>query len=373
MSSQHFFAAFIGYAAVLGACAADSSQSARIEGMQQVMQDVRTTFDELARPAGACVGARLGNDKSCESEATWKQLLVDACEARGMILDSVALGDRCEEGKLSSVSFSCCPKSGPAAAPNCTSSVLGGPTSCRSTATWKESLIAACEAEGRLLTDAFFGESCGADSVRSVSYECCGAQAAPPPPNDCQSASASGVCRTPEDWKSTVSAECSGRGLVLSDLALSDACETGKFSTTRYLCCGARSTPPPAPACQSTVYGTSSCRSEADWKQIATDLCAGQGLTLEAIAYTDACDSGVWRNMKYACCPKVSTPPPDPPPASSCTTQILGDGSVCSDQATWRDQAVRTCAAASQRLSALSFGTECGTGKYTLAKVECCK
>jgi hypothetical protein len=367
--------AITGCAALLAGCAADGSQTARQEGIQAVMKEIQATFDELARPTSACISGRLGNDKTCEPETAWKDLVTAACEARGMSLESLSPADRCAADQLSAVNFSCCPKSEQASDPNCTSSVLGGPTGCRSTAEWKEAIVSACAAQGRLLTDAYFGASCGADAVRSVSYACCSAQPAPEPATDCQSfvAGGAGTCRTAQDWKTQVTADCSGRRLQLSDLSLSDGCETEKFSSARYLCCGARPTPPPAPSCESKVYGASSCQDEAAWRLVATDLCTTQGLTLDAIAYSESCGSSLWRNMKYACCPSVSTPPPDPPPPSTCATQLLGDGTACTDQATWRDQAIRTCAAASQQLSTLSFGPECGAGKYTLAKALCCK
>jgi hypothetical protein len=366
------FRVLTGYSMFLVACSADSSQSAALEGRQLLSQEIRQTFDELARPDGACLSGRLGNDKSCETSAAWKQYLAQACAAHGMQVESTSPTQSCGSDQFRYAEFSCCPQSAPAVAPNCTQLAEGGPSICQPIADWKLVMTAACAGRGLQLAETYFGESCGADAVHSVSYSCCGAQPLPPAAEDCQSFSAggAGVCQTPEEWKRADITQCESKGLSLSDISLSGDCGSGSFSNSTSLCCGGRSTPAPTPTCTSTVYDTPGCRDEAAWRKVASDLCAKQSLTLSAIAFTDACGAGLWQNMKYACCPTTTDPPPPPP--SLCTTQLLDEGGACNDQATWRDRAVRACATAGAVLKELTFGTPCATDKYLQAKANCC-
>lgn len=372
MKIQSLLRVLTGCTIFLFACSTDSSQSATAEGRQLLSQEVQKTFDELARPAGACLSGRLGNEKSCETSAAWKQYLTQACGARDLLLVRSAPGESCGSDQFRSAEFSCCPMSAPALDPKCVSLAEGGPSVCKSSTDWKQLIAGACQEQGLRVGEAFFGESCGADAARSVSYTCCGDQPQPTAAAECQSFSdgGPGICRTPEDWKVAVTAQCKSKGLGLGDLSLSGACGSGSFSATTFLCCGAPATPPPAPLCQSAVYDKPGCRDEATWRSVATDLCQTQSLKLTAIAFSDSCSAGVWQNMKYECCPPTTDPPPPPP--SSCATQILDEGGACNDQATWRDRAVRACAAAASAVKDLTFGTPCGVDKYLQAKVSCC-
>ena len=85
MKIQSLLCRLTGCAIFLFACSTDSSQSPT-EGRQLLSQEVRQTFDELARPAGACLSGRLGNEKSCETSAGWKEYLTAACGARDLML-----------------------------------------------------------------------------------------------------------------------------------------------------------------------------------------------------------------------------------------------------------------------------------------------
>lgn len=372
MTSQRFFRVLSGCVLFLSACSADPSQSAALEGRELLLQEIRQTFDELSRPDGACMRGRLGNDKSCETEAAWTQYLSEACAAHDMAVESATPVESCGSGQFRQSEFSCCPRSAPAIAANCTNLVEGGPSICKPISDWKDIMTAACAEKGLRVAEVFFGASCGVDAARSISYACCGDQPLDTPAADCQPFSDGGAetCRTPEDWKRTVSDQCVGKGLALSDLSLRSECGSGGFRSTTFLCCGARPTPVPEPTCFSKVYDAPSCRAEDAWQKLAGELCQAQGLTLDAIAFTDACGAGVWQNMKYACCPTTTEPPPPPP--SRCTTQILDEGGTCNDQATWRDRAVRACAAAGAQLKELTFGATCAPDKYLQAKASCC-
>lgn len=372
MTMQGLFRVLSGCTMLLIACAADSSKSAAVEGKELLMTELRQTFDELARPDGACMSGRLGNDKSCETEAAWKQYLSDACAAHGMAVESTTPTESCGSGQFRYSDFSCCPTSSSTPEPNCANLVEGGPSVCKPLGEWKQNIIGICAGQGLQVGEVFFGQSCGADAARSVRFSCCGAQPLDPPAADCQpfSAGGAGACKTPEEWKVTVSNDCTGKGLALGDLSLGGDCGSGRFSTTAFLCCGARPTPPPTPTCFSKDYETPGCRTEADWQKVATAVCQNQSLKLDAIAYADSCGTGSWQNMKYACCPQT-TGTPDPP-MSSCTTQLLEEGGACNDQATWRDRAIRACAAAGAQLKELTFGTPCAADKYLAAKANCC-
>jgi len=367
---KSLFRVLASYTMLVSGCSADSAQSALQEGRQLLSQELRQTFDELARPDGACLSGRLGNDKSCETSAAWKQYLIEACGAHGMRVESIVPTESCGSDQFRYSDFSCCPQIAPIGAPNCTQLSEGGPSVCKPISTWKQDITAACAVKGLQLTDTYFGQSCGADAVRSVSYACCGTQPLPAVADDCQSFSQGDTCQSAEAWKRADTAQCESKGLALGDISLADDCGLGRFSKSTYLCCGARATPPPVPTCTSKVYEIPGCRDEAAWRNVASDQCEKQGLGFSAIAFTDACGAGLWQNMKYACCP-LSTDPPPPPP-SLCTTQLLDEGGTCNDQATWRDRAVRACATAGAVLKELTFGASCGADKYLQAKAYCC-
>lgn len=369
MFRKRLFRAIAGYLLLLTACSADPSQGSAQEGQARLSQQISQTFDGLARPDGACLSGRLGNDKICETSASWKQTLADTCGARGLQLESATTTESCGSGLFRYADFSCCPTIAPEPVSNCIGLAEGGPSVCKPIAEWKQIIGGACAESGLRLGETFFGESCGPEAARSVKYACCGDQALPSPDTACQALSegGAGTCKTPEAWKSAVSAQCSSKGLGLGDLTLGDDCGSGNFRTAKFLCCGAGPTPPPEPTCKSAVYPTPECRDEAAWRTLASDICRGQSLQLEAIGFADACGAGVWRSMKYGCCPAKAAPPP----VSNCATQLLSEG-TCNDQATWRDRAVRACAATGAQLKELTFGTACGSEKYLEAKASCC-
>jgi hypothetical protein len=361
-----------GYTFLLSACSADPGATSAQAGRQQVTLSLSRSLDGLARPESACMSGRLGNQQSCETAAGWKQLLGDACTARGMQVAELTPTESCGSEQFRFADFSCCPEIAADPIPNCQNLVDGGPSVCRTLSSWKERISASCAAQGQQLGSASFGASCGVDSTSSVTYSCCAAQPVPTAPTDCQPYSDGGPksCQSAVAWKLALTAQCQSRGLGLGDLSLSGDCGSGSFQSASYLCCGVRATPPPTPSCQSVVYPARSCRDEATWKQLASDLCQGQGLTVGAVGYIDSCGSGSWQDMKYVCCPPANDPPPPPP--SSCTYQLLDEAGACNDHATWRDRAVRGCAGVGAQLKDLAFGTPCAADKYLQAKAQCC-
>lgn len=375
MKIMNFARVLVGSVSLLGACSVQTAeQYTTLEGKALLSKEVSEMFDELARPEGACLSGRLGNSQSCESAPDWKQFVADACAARGLQVASISSAESCGADRYRYSEFSCCPTSQVTPAPNCTAGVEGGPSTCQSISAWKDAATSSCVAKGQLVADVYFGESCGAEQVRSVRFQCCGDLPVSSPPEDCQPFTDGNAqtCQSPEDWKKSVAAQCTSKGLQLSDLSLSGDCGAGKFSTTKFLCCGARPTPPPTPTCQSEVYKTPGCKDESAWRQVASDVCTARSLKLGAIGFSDSCGTGSWQNMKYACCSEVTGETPPPPP-SSCTWQLLSETAACNDQATWRDLGVRACAASGTRLNELLFGNTCGLGKYDAAKVSCCK
>jgi hypothetical protein len=63
------------------------------------------------------------------------------------------------------------------------------------------------------------------------------------------------------------------------------------------------------PGCIATGQGSpSSCKDEATWSGYAGDDCAAHGLVLDSYALVEPCGDGVYRYVKYECCPPPCTP-----------------------------------------------------------------
>ena len=231
---KSLFRILAGYTMFVIGCSADSGQSALQEGRQLLSQEIHQTFDELARPDGACLRGKLGNDKSCETSAAWKQYLSEACAAHGMQVESTVPTQSCGSDQFRYSEFSCRPQSASTVAPNCTQLSEGGPSVCKSIADWKQSITAACTVKGLQLAETYFGESCGVDAVHSVSYSCCGTQPLPAA-DDCQSFSQGDTCQSPDAWKRADTAQCASKGLALSDISLSGRLRLGELQQVHLL------------------------------------------------------------------------------------------------------------------------------------------
>lgn len=291
--------------------------------------DEPTGTDESLLKEGACIGDVMGGATSCKPAETWKQYAADACKAKGLVVGDLGLGNACKGG-FDSAKYSCC-KVGPVPVPvppkdpgkdplppvpACFGDAQGGPTSCKSSATWKDYAAAECKAKGFALTAIGYAEECGKDLYRWSKFECCDATKPPPPP-------------------------------------------------------------PPPPVCKTDVLGdTTSCKDDATWKEYAFNHCVDQKLSFGDMGLGPSCGKGMSTSVKVTCCePPKPTPTPVPPvPAPSCDWRGLGDATSCKDPATWKLAASDSCAKDGLRLGDIGLGASCGKlGETTGVKFSCCK
>lgn len=197
----------------------------------------------------ACQG--MSEQGSCRPDSDWKVLADKNCSAAGLVLTDIgyASDSACGSGSSSAVKYTCCkpsdptpvpPPPGPKPSPSpgvCTTSLDGGPSSCKSSSTWKEYASQYCADKGQTLTNLSFGESCGADLYREMKYECC-APANPPP---------DAVCK--------IDADCPRAGVPCKLCADGSSacpvvsCEAGQCNLSVPGC----SAPPADPACKSAA------------------------------------------------------------------------------------------------------------------------
>ncbi len=125
----------------------------------------------------------------------------------------------------------------------CQGGVLGGATSCKTSAAWKTAVSDLCAASKLAPVDLYPFDGCGPDSFRQAEYSCCDHPPRPPPPPPTQVCEtqqlggASSPCKTESDWKSAVLNACAARKLELSTFSTFDACGTTGFRQAKVLCC----------------------------------------------------------------------------------------------------------------------------------------
>lgn len=190
-------------------------------------------------PPDRCFSEAQGDVTSCEPEATWKEYAAKACEAKGATLRDLGFSERCGDGQYRQAKYTCCAVDTPPPPPPpmCVRGEMGGTTSCKPEATWKEYAAKECLAKGLTLTDLGFAERCGDGQYRFAKYACCGAT--PPPPPMCVTAEQGDVtsCKPEATWKEYAAKDCLERGLTLRDLAFTDRCGDGQYRHAKYSCC----------------------------------------------------------------------------------------------------------------------------------------
>lgn len=277
--------------------------------------------DESLLKEGACIGDSMGGATSCKSADTWKEYAAGACKAKGLELSDLSLGGVCKGG-FTDAKFSCC-KIGPVPVPPkpgpdpvaCFGDAQGGPTSCKSSATWKQYASDACKGKGAALTRIDYAEECGKDLYRWTKYECCDATKPPPPP-------------------------------------------------------------PPPPRCKTDFLGDkTSCKDDAVWKEYAFNYCKDQKAVFGDMSLGDSCGKGMSTGVKVTCCAAPLPPPPPPPPPDTCDWRPLGDPTSCKDPATWKLHASDICAKEGLKLGDIGFpDAKCGpSGETSYIKFSCCK
>ncbi|MBS2017908.1 MAG: hypothetical protein JST00_33840 [Deltaproteobacteria bacterium] len=268
---------------------------------------------------GACIADVMGGATSCKSADTWKGYAADACKAKGLELSDVSYGTACKGG-FTEAKFSCCkvapvpvpPKPGPDPVA-CFGDAQGGPTSCKSSATWKQYASDACKAKGAQLTQIGYAEECGKDLYRWSKYECCDATKPPPPPPPppvCKTTVLGDAtsCKPDATWKEYAFYQCKDAGLAFGDMSLGPSCGKDQSTSVKVTCCQPATPPPPPPppppVCDGRYEGgPTSCKSTTVWKQYASDACAKDGLKLGDIGYGASCGTGGdVSEIKYTCC-----------------------------------------------------------------------
>ncbi len=120
---------------------------------------------------------------------------------------------------------------------------MGGPSSCKPEAVWKQYASDACEQKNTELVDINYAASCPKESFRFAKYECCppSPPPPPPPPPSCEPRSLGGPssCKDPATWKTYANDACVADGLKLGDVSLPDATcgRGGKTDAVKFTCC----------------------------------------------------------------------------------------------------------------------------------------
>jgi hypothetical protein len=271
-------------------------------------------------PPPTCVKDGQGGPTSCKPSSLWKQYASDACKAKGMVLDQFGPYEPCGTDLFRYVSYICCDSQPPPPPtckpddpstplvnedtcgkgqvcvggkcepvppppPSCTNLDQGGPTSCKTTATWKQYAYDTCKAAGLDLKDYKVYDSCGVDLSRHVSFICC-KPAAPP------------ACK-PDDPS--------------TPLVYEDTCATGEA------CIGGICVPlAPKITTTKTMIGTRPCYTEAfdaqgqcyslpSWNAYLSGrakLCTSSGWVVNSSGVIAACFSGYLSASLQCCAPK---------------------------------------------------------------------
>lgn len=326
----------IGIVAILGALsplACSGSAESQIKSGETLGED------QSLLKEGACFGEALGGPTSCKPLDVWKDYAVKACENRGLSISDFAVGAECKDG-FSEVKYACCkpgpkplpPKPGPNPGPACFGDAQGGPTSCKPAEVWTKYANELCQAKKSTITHIAFAEECTPGSFRYTKYECCDGSAPPPPPPPppiCKTTLLGDKtsCKPNGTWKEYAFDYCAQQKQVLADLSVDGACGPDHSTTAKVLCCDGPTPPPlppqppqppqppkpeplppeppvpPTPACIGDYAKAPVCTEAGDWKRIASDACAKQGLYLADLSLGAACSpSGGAYEAKYACC-----------------------------------------------------------------------
>ena len=243
-------------------------------------------------PGMMCVNIDGGGDStSCKPYDIWKQYGSDTCQQKNMQLTNLLTGPSCGGTNYQNVTYVCCATTpsgltgtggspgggsggtGGASGQMCTTSEMGGSTSCKPYDLWKQYASDACTQQNLVLTGLATGATCGDGVYQSIKFTCCAPTPSPPPPKCTQTVDASGqVCKTCVD---------SVTGAVISN-----DCAPGSGSGM----------------CVTIDDGSaSSCKDEATWKKYGSDRCAQQNLVLTDLKLAVACAGG-YSMVTYVCC-----------------------------------------------------------------------
>ena len=129
-----------------------------------------------------CTTNRLSGATTCRTYDLWKQDASATCTKQNRLLTTITPGPECEGG-IVGVTFTCCDGPVPPPPPTgsggssggqmCTTSEMGGETSCKPYDVWKQYASDACAQQDALLTALTPGATCGDGLYQVIKFTCC--------------------------------------------------------------------------------------------------------------------------------------------------------------------------------------------------------
>jgi hypothetical protein len=242
------------------------------------------------------------------------------------------------------------------------------------------------------------------------------------------------ACRPADAWKADAEKQCAASGLRLVDFKPTQPCPDGGFAGMQLECCGPGMTPPPPPTCPAPpppppprackadhLEQPGVCATEAELRDRAAAVCAGQMMTLTRASVGISCVAGGFQAVKFECCAPQPAPlpepqpaplpadaptsvptagasppifvaparrplppecggavPPSPPstppsaPGGMCVKASQGGETSCKDPGTWKTYAAEDCAGRGLALRELSLREPCGGENHRFVDYLCC-
>jgi hypothetical protein len=149
-------------------------------------------------------------------------------------------------------------------------------------------------------------EECGDGLYRYVDYTCCPLPPTEPPLNpDCikQEQGSESSCKDVVTWKEYAAQACESSGMLFTDYAPREECGPNSYRYVDYTCCPKDPPPTPTDCVHPAQGGPGSCKDVATWKLYASQDCEAGGRMLTAYETQDECGDGLYRYVKYTCCP----------------------------------------------------------------------
>ena len=253
----------------------------------------------------------------CIDPATLKAKAASDCAAADAQLKKVSF-QWCADGSAKGVDFACCAADAPTPepepetdAPSCMSDVMGGPTSCKPPATWKEYAHEACQSQGMALKTLDFGDKCDW-GYGTAKFQCCSATDAAPtpeagdPPTCAKVMAEPKMCLPKGAWKAHAIETCQawGDGAWLDRIKLGGACAKGDaagFSQAKLRCCTYEPIAEPA-QCKGRSLRLNQCAPKLELLMKAAAHCGDHDAALNTANFGDKCLEDKAKTIKFECC-----------------------------------------------------------------------
>jgi len=118
-----------------------------------------------------CIDDVMGGPTSCKPPEVWSDYVDRACRAQGLYTHGFKVRDSCGGGNYRFAHYRCCD-----APPSCRRVTLGGPTSCKDSATWFKYANDTCDQGGYTLLHFSLNTPCGTGTTpeyRFTDFACC--------------------------------------------------------------------------------------------------------------------------------------------------------------------------------------------------------